>query len=245
MFAPGIAPGLTPGGSFTPVRLPGLVSWLRSDLGVTLASGKVSAWADQSPVRTNGVSQGTAAQQPTYVASGGANGLPYLNCGISAMSQLNFPTSCFSALTAAEVFVVFNNATDPPLGSAAGTPFTMGFSGGQTLVPYRTNTVYGAFGSTTQKSALGPTGGITASTFLYNVASSASEWTERHNGTLFYTTATNAVAFDAAQWLLSLNLGNWLVGRFYEFIMFNRVLSAGERALVNQYVYKRYGIAGA
>lgn len=107
VFAPGIAPGLTPGGSFTPVRLPGLVSWLRSDLGVTLASGKVSAWADQSPVGSNGVSQGRAANQPTYVASGGANGLPYLLCGQTVFSQMNFPTSCFVALTAGEAFAVF------------------------------------------------------------------------------------------------------------------------------------------
>lgn len=53
--------------------------WLRADLGITLNVGNVSAWADQSgkgDVNRNCL-QGTAASQPTFVASdAGLNGRP-------------------------------------------------------------------------------------------------------------------------------------------------------------------------
>ena len=54
--------------AFTPASLPGLILWLRADLGITLAGAKVSAWADQSG---NGAdfAQGVDAFRPTYVAS--------------------------------------------------------------------------------------------------------------------------------------------------------------------------------
>lgn len=62
---------------FTPRTLPGLNLWLRGDLGITLNGSTVSAWADQSGNAAN-ASQGTAGNQPTYFASGGANNLPYI-----------------------------------------------------------------------------------------------------------------------------------------------------------------------
>jgi hypothetical protein len=53
---------------FLPTKLSGLAAWYRSDLGITLNGGAVAAWGDQSG---NGrhLSQGTAANQPTYVSS--------------------------------------------------------------------------------------------------------------------------------------------------------------------------------
>lgn len=45
--------------------------WLRADMGITLNSGNVSAWADQSGKgdANRNVTQGTAALQPQYTAS--------------------------------------------------------------------------------------------------------------------------------------------------------------------------------
>lgn len=52
-------------GVFLPTTLSGCVMWLRSDLGITTVSGKVSVWADQSG-SGNDVTQGTAGARPTY-----------------------------------------------------------------------------------------------------------------------------------------------------------------------------------
>jgi hypothetical protein len=55
-------------GSFLPTSLSGCVLWLRSDMGVTQASGSVSKWADQSG-QGNDCIQNTGANQPSVVSS--------------------------------------------------------------------------------------------------------------------------------------------------------------------------------
>ena len=54
--------------TFTPASLPGLILWLRGDMGITLAGAKVSAWADQSG-NGNDFTQGVDADRLTYTAS--------------------------------------------------------------------------------------------------------------------------------------------------------------------------------
>jgi len=56
--------------AWTPASLASLATWHRADLGITLNSGNVSAWADQEGT-ANGV-QVTAALQPLYVTSDSA-----------------------------------------------------------------------------------------------------------------------------------------------------------------------------
>ena len=48
-----------------PSSVSGLDLWLRADTGITVASGRVSAWADQSGAGNN-AAQATAANQPAY-----------------------------------------------------------------------------------------------------------------------------------------------------------------------------------
>lgn len=67
----------------------------------------------------------------------------------------------------------------------------------------------------------------------------------RINGAILHTSNANTVGFPATTYLFRDSDGFYMAGKFYEFIMFNRVLFPGERALVNAYVYARYGIVGA
>jgi hypothetical protein len=67
--------------NFTPPSIAGLTAWYRADLGITIGTG-VSAWADQSGTgdANKNVTQGTAANQPTFNASDGAyNSKPTLS----------------------------------------------------------------------------------------------------------------------------------------------------------------------
>jgi hypothetical protein len=55
--------------AWTPRRLgSSLLGWWRADMGITLVSGVVSAWADQSG-NGNHLTQTTAAHRPSYTAS--------------------------------------------------------------------------------------------------------------------------------------------------------------------------------
>lgn len=56
----------TPAGPFTPLSLGGVGLWVRADLGVTLLSGKVSKWADQSGAGNDLTASGS--NQPTFTA---------------------------------------------------------------------------------------------------------------------------------------------------------------------------------
>ena len=237
---------------FDPRSVSGLVSWLRSDALITLASGKVSAWGDLSPIATNGVSQATAAQQPTYAASGGANGLPYLDCGVGSIgNRLDFPTSAFTALTAAEMFFVGSNNIFPTTSVGDGGKFQLGIHDGtsDTHLPYAYagGTIYCEFGTNVRKGAIvSMTPYAANATYVFNAASMSGSWFANVNGARVLTTAVNTVQFDPTQWLCTSQTATYYhFGKFYEFIVFNRVLSTSERALVNAYVYARYGIAGA
>ena len=57
--------------NFGPTSLPNLKAWFRADLGITLNGSTVSAWNDQSGTgdSNKNLTQGTAANQPTYVSS--------------------------------------------------------------------------------------------------------------------------------------------------------------------------------
>lgn len=50
-------------------RASGFAAWYRADLGITLNGSTISAWADQTGNGRN-ISQGTAANQPTWTANG-------------------------------------------------------------------------------------------------------------------------------------------------------------------------------
>jgi hypothetical protein len=82
--------GMAP--TFSPLQLSGLSAWYRADKGVTLNGATVSAWGDQSG---NGrhFSQGTAASQPTFAAT-----------GLGGQPALTFDGTSDSLATAATVF---------------------------------------------------------------------------------------------------------------------------------------------
>ena len=96
--------------------------WCRADLGVTLNSTTVSAWADQSGAGNN-LTQGTGTNQPTFIASGGS--------GIAGNADMSYAGSHFLIGTATDIvttaltaFMIFKTSTlasgDQPWGKGFG-----------------------------------------------------------------------------------------------------------------------------
>ena len=110
-------------GAFSPLQLPGLALWLRADQGVTLTSGKVSLWADQSG-NGNDVVQNTGANQPTLSTN-----------AIGGRSAINFAGTTF--MTNSNTNIV----------SAGGSPYSVlvvAKQGTGALFTLRQNTLYSA-----------------------------------------------------------------------------------------------------
>lgn len=82
----GASSGVLYSNEWTPRQLDGCTIWLRADVGVTLISGNVSAWADQSGIGYS-AAQATSANRPGWNASG-LNGLPYLSFDGSAQNLI-------------------------------------------------------------------------------------------------------------------------------------------------------------
>jgi hypothetical protein len=87
LFAEKYDPAWTPAALGADVEL-----WLDAGLGVTQSGGTVSAWADQSSNAYNFI-QGTAANEPTFVAAAFGSGNPGLSfdgAGDLLVSSINF-----------------------------------------------------------------------------------------------------------------------------------------------------------
>lgn len=86
--------------AFSPADLgSALKFWLRADLGITLNGATVSAWGDQSGTgdANKHATQGTAAEQPTYVASdAGYNGQATLSFDAGDWMQTGTWTSALA-----------------------------------------------------------------------------------------------------------------------------------------------------
>jgi len=105
-FPPGQASGWSP--TFAPPMIPGCLLWLRGDLGITLNSGNVSSWADQSGLNdpNKNVTQATGSKQPAYNAVDGAyNGQATLSFTAASVSVLRSGT--WSVAPAQPLTVVF------------------------------------------------------------------------------------------------------------------------------------------
>lgn len=216
-----------------------LFLWHRGDL-VTASSGAVSAWDDKS---SNGraSTQITGADKPTERAAGHVrciNGLPVVE--FDGVSDYLAWANIFTALTAAEVFVVGRLDADPPTTGSGGI-WDLGTDVNSSAVPFTDGNIYDSFGSTVRKTVGNPAPSL-ASPFIYNVTSTATEWTARLNGTQIFTTPTNAVAFSAAPTLgRSKNSTILFKGVMAEMFMLSRALTTSERASALSYL-RRYAI---
>jgi hypothetical protein len=221
--------------------------WLKADTGVVLqgTNNSAGAWLDQSG-NYNNATQSTAAQQPSWVA-GTLNGLPVVQFNGNAYptnSYLYLPNFLGSA-TQAEAIVVLQAAADPSTPVSHGL-WHFGTSGAGALgYPTTSGTIQDDFG-TTPSLNLGVPALLLTQPHIYDVYSQTNDWRAWINGILQYRTTSQAVSFTTGPTLGASGYtggNNDFAGNIAELLIFNRTLTAGERATVNGYLFAKYGMA--
>lgn len=228
-------------GRWSPRALSGLEAWYRADLGITLNGGTVSAWADQSG-NSRHASNGTAAQQPTYVASvagiGNRPALSFDGGDVLATSAFDMPRAmtCFvvqGSLTARGMLVEHGN----------GDGFYMYADGNAAAA------IFGATGAGFHRSFQSPpTTWAVANSQIATSYNESAVPVLRTGRTALSTTSTDGVA-QAAQtrskaMTIGARTGPALAhnGQIAEVILYSRALTAGEIATVEGYLLARYGV---
>ncbi len=224
--------------AFDPADISGLVVRLRADVGVTLVSGRVSNWADQSG-EGNDFVQGTAGNRPLWTASG-VNGQPTVDFDKTRpdlLSLANLPgaTDGYPGLTFILIFSYTANAGYGMWMSMGAVEELRESSGG--LMEYVSNT-----GNATSASSHAATWGMATgrnneSDNLINVS-----W----NTTQDASGGPTGVANPSDN---PVTLGGRAAGSqpvtmsVAEFLIYSRALTNGERdQIYNDYAVARYAI---
>ncbi len=206
--------------------------WLRADLGVTLNGATVSAWADQSG-NGNHFSQGTAAAQPTFTASGGPGSKPGLDFITNdTLTNVGFADASTSyALIAVltqrgvavdqQFFSGTGNVNLCELSQAAGHEVAFFSGAGRKL-----------FGAAT----------AAAQTLIWNMSGATIE-AYRNNAQIGATQARSAAAFATQAWIgTNGGVGGFANVILSEVILLKTAISAGQRTSLNSYIADRYGV---
>jgi hypothetical protein len=226
--------------SFVPTDIAGCEMWLRSDLGVTLSSGNVSTWKDQSG-SGHDCTQGTSTRQPAYNTLT-INGIPtlFFDASTAGSEKIFSMAGSLAALTGGHIFFIAKSVnTLPPAQSRTGI-YNLGGSAFASHFPYLDNNIYDSFGSNTRYTEGLPVVNIT-NPFRYEVQASSSAWNSFINDAAQFSSNTNTVA-----WSATLEIGgNTGVGVYYdgyvaEILLYSRVLAGDELARVKQYLRRRY-----
>jgi hypothetical protein len=238
------------GGAFgdTPLLIPNLGLWLKADAGVTLVSGAVNAWADQSG---NGrdFSAPAGANRPAY--SGTLNGLPVLTFdggtdylqGNAASLNIARNVSGLTVIAvvkygAAAVQRVFSARTN-----AVATRVLMGVSTTQWQVGTKrldADPDVLIAGGTVNTNFV-----IQSGVLRYSLATAGVFINSASQSDTAFQTAGNSSDTDSGATFVGASIvpGSFLNGDLAELIIYQRAISVEERNSVERYLSVKWGIA--
>jgi len=213
---------------FLPSAVPGLIQWLRSDIGITIATG-VGAWTDLSGSGNN-VSQANTTKQPAYNSSDPAfNGWPSLSF-TAASSQL-LQTSSFTILQPFTIIAV---------GSGTGNGVILGDGGGAVAFYVQSGTLR-AYAGTVLASTSTPVSPAVLGAVINGATSS-----------VYFNSSSVPVAAGAggaSNMTAGIGVGDngiagALQGKLAEVLVYNAALTQSQLHQVFYYLAARYGIVG-
>lgn len=229
-----------------PTDIAGCELWLAADNIVGYVNGDpLSSWDDESGQGNDFVDPIVGLYPPTYQTNE-LNGLPVVRFDSSGVGNspqgLRGPLFFMTGKTAGEVFVVIKINNDPPVSTARSGLWAIG-SGSTTHYPYDADgVVYDSWGTSSRKTTVNPTPSLASQFRIYNVSSASGDWTSRLDGSQIYNTATNTVgwASDVGATYLGSSGGASLDGDVAEIIIYDSVLSSGDRTDVESYLNTKY-----
>lgn len=226
-------------GMFTPKQLVGLQIWIDASREKGFANddpvGSATDWSGFGRSMTS-----SSGARPLFKTTGGPGGMPsFLHDGTDdVLTATNFATG----FIAGEVFIVLKRTTTANKGIWTWS----NSSGNGGYYPFG-GAAYAVFGTDERKDAI--TSLVTFTDWhLLNETSAPSNWHMFQNGKEAHATATNTVNFSP-DGLPEIAIGRSRNGENFadmswsELLMWNRVLSANERAMVNNYIARKWALA--
>lgn len=223
-----------------PDSISGLRVWLKADSESYANDDPVDTATDRSGNGFNGTATGT--DRPIFKTNQ-INSLPAYFFEAANSRKLTFG-NFGSGMTAAHTFIVLKVVTDPPATQAKSGLWYLS-TGAATHYPYTDNSIYdGAF--TDNRATVGdPTPALT-SWRVYEVSyvGTSQNWTAFLDRTQIYQAAFANFSMPAAPLLgRNVNATDFLDGYIAEWIIYNKVLSAGEISTIKSYLESKYALS--
>lgn len=227
---------------FLPWQVSGLLGMFRGDLGIPGAA--VSAWANQAPGQSWTLAQATGTAQPAYSATGGPLSRPCVTFdggdGLASSAQVELATFSILAVWKQSVAgMLYEHSANANVNAGCylygpgGNTIVVTRGGGPTMSSYTRATL----GDDTWRITTHDYGGTHAThTLRFNgVAQAPTSITANDPG----TGAATATLYVGARGAAS----SHMTGRIAELLVYTPVLSTTDRARVEAYLSRRYGIA--
>ena len=152
-------------------------------------------------------------------------------------------TSTLGSPTALHIFLVQRRPTPGEVTSARTGCWLLGTSGLASHMPFLDTHIYDDGGGQVRYDTLAPVVPLDTS-HVYEVQNQAGSWKSFMNGKPQFTSVTNTVGAGAALPEIGSNtvVGVYYLGDWAELIIYNRILSPNERAILINYLSGRYGL---